>query len=95
MKFFTVVFASLAVLAAPIFGAPTESLISVTKVKGEVNKGSFIVKLKDNVSKDTHLNWLSQHVGSDAITHRDWQTNVLHGFAGQSDFILSILFTFL
>ena len=62
---FSTVLASLALLAAPIFGAPTTPLITVTKHAGETNKGSFIVKLKDNVSKDTHLNWLSQHVGSD------------------------------
>lgn len=82
MRFFAAVFASLAVLAAPIFGAPTTPLISVNKYAGAVNKGSFIVKLKDNVSKDAHLDWLSQHAGADAITHRDWRTDIVNGFAG-------------
>ncbi|KAK7678555.1 hypothetical protein QCA50_018427 [Cerrena zonata] len=92
MRFFTAVFASLALLASPIFGAPTTPLISVSKYAGTVNKGSFIVKLKDNVSKDTHLDWLSQHVSADTITHRDWKTEVLHGFAGQfSDNVLNML----
>lgn len=93
MKFFTAVFASLALLATPIFGSPTTPLVAVDKYAGDVNKGSFIIKLKDNVSKDAHLNWLSQHAGANAITHRDWQTDVLHGFAGWFTFKFNFLRT--
>ncbi|KAK7686101.1 hypothetical protein QCA50_010913 [Cerrena zonata] len=91
MRFFTAAFASLALLATPIFGAPTAP-ISISKYGGEVNKGSFIVKLKENVSKEAHLEWLYQHAGPDAITHRDWQSDILHGFAGKfSNNVLDLL----
>lgn len=98
MRFCTVVFASLAVLAAPIFGTPADTpLISVAKQAGNVNKGSFIIKLKDHVSKDTHLGWLSQQPGAN-VTYDDWQTDLLHGYAGLSivrstDSLLNKLFT--
>ena len=83
MHFSTVVAAALALLATPILGSPTTPLIAVEKYSGNVKESSYIVTLKENVSKSTHLAWLSQHLGSDTVTHTEWQTDLLHGFAGK------------
>lgn len=93
MHFFTAVLASLALLASPVFSAPTAPpLVSVNKFAGPKNNGSYIVKLKDNVTKSNHLNWLSNQIGEDAITHKNWNAEVLHGFAGKfSDKVVDLL----
>ncbi|PSS34004.1 hypothetical protein PHLCEN_2v1908 [Hermanssonia centrifuga] len=83
MKSISTALACLALLVAPILGAPTAPLIEVQKSAGEAKQGSYIVKLKDHVVKTNHLSWLSQHLGaSSAVTHAEWDTDFLHGFAG-------------
>ncbi|KAI0791170.1 serine protease [Abortiporus biennis] len=82
MRFFSVAAATLALLAAPIFGAPTD-LKPIEKYQGKVKQGSYIVKLKDNVAKDHHLAWLIQHLNGDSVTHTEWQKDTLNGFAGR------------
>ena len=81
MRLFTIVLASLAAFVSPILGSPTTPLISVTKLAGDVNNGSFIVKLKDHISRDAHLGWLSQQPGAN-ITYSNWHSDLLHGYAG-------------
>ena len=88
MRFSAVVFAALALLATPIFGAPTTPLITVEKYAGTTKQGSYIVKLKDDVSKSSHLDWLSQHLGSDSVTHTEWNADLLNGFAGSVDSLI-------
>ncbi|KAG5651221.1 hypothetical protein H0H81_009433 [Sphagnurus paluster] len=75
MRFFTAVFAAIA-LAAPVFATPT-TLRTVEKFNGKTS-GKYIVKLKEGVSKSKVF---SQLKGA-KITH-DWQ--VVHGFAGALD----------
>ena len=48
MRFFSVAAAVLAILAAPIFGAPPQ-LKTIEKYEGEVKEGSFIITLKVQV----------------------------------------------
>ncbi|KAF8898765.1 serine protease [Infundibulicybe gibba] len=75
MRFITTALTSLALLAAPIFGAP-EVLKTVAKFDGETT-GRFIVKLKDGASKTSLIN---QH---NVKTTHDWE--ILNGFAGEFD----------
>ncbi|KAI0361573.1 serine protease [Trametes cingulata] len=83
MQLFATVAAALALLAAPIFGAPTASLHTVEKFAGQTKPHSYIVKLKDGVAKESHLEWLAaNHGDSSTITHPEWESKVLHGFAG-------------
>nr|QIK03897.1 subtilisin-like serine protease precursor [Lignosus rhinocerotis] len=82
MKFFTAVSAAL-LLLVPVIAAPPAALKTVRASGGESLPDSYIVKLKDGVSKDAHLRWLSSNHGSDAvITHPQWSSRVLHGYAG-------------
>ena len=81
MKLSIVIFASLVVLPAPTFASPATRVPLVANSTEDDNKGSYIVKLKDDVSKDNHLNWLSRHPGAN-ITYSDWSSDLLHGYAG-------------
>lgn len=75
MRFFTAVFASIA-LAAPIFASPTSApLREVERFAGKTS-GKFIVKLKEGASKAAIIGKLK--AGS-KVTH-DWK--ILNGFAG-------------
>ena len=84
MRFFTFVSISFALLATSVLSAPTTALAEVEKFDGQVQEGSYIVKLKSNVTKQHHLDWLSQHLGSDQVTHSEWQKDLFNGFAGKS-----------
>ncbi|KAJ3483614.1 hypothetical protein NLI96_g6193 [Meripilus lineatus] len=83
MRFFTLVTATFALLATSVIGAPTAALVDIQKFEGKVKQGSYIVKLKDNVSKSNHLTWLGKQLGSDSVTHNEWKKEVLNGFAGR------------
>ncbi|KAI0752918.1 serine protease [Daedaleopsis nitida] len=81
-SFFTTITAALALLA-PVFAAPSIELAPLLHSGGETKPDSYIVKLKDHVSKDGHLDWLSRHHGpSVEVTYREWNSQVLHGYAG-------------
>ncbi|KAI0077290.1 serine protease [Panus rudis PR-1116 ss-1] len=83
MRFFTAVFASLALLAVPSFGAPTAALKTVETYAGQVKEQSYVVVLKNGVSKNAHLNWVHEHVGNNTVTHAEWRADLLNGFAGK------------
>lgn len=83
MRLFTIIATALALLASPVLSAPTTALVGVQEYKGQVKEGSYIVKLKTDVSKGDHLSWLSNHLGSDSVTHKEWRKDVLNGFAGK------------
>ncbi|OSD03397.1 serine protease [Trametes coccinea BRFM310] len=83
MQLFATVAAALALLAAPVFAAPTAALHTIERYAGETKPQSYIVKLKDGVEKSAHLDWLAAHHGDGAtVTHPEWESDVLHGFAG-------------
>ncbi|KAI0779994.1 serine protease [Fomes fomentarius] len=84
MQLFAVVSTALALLAAPVFGAPTTvQLKEVERVAGKVKPSSYIVKLKSGVSKADQIAQLqSEHSASAQITHDDWAGDLLNGFAG-------------
>ncbi|KAJ3483606.1 hypothetical protein NLI96_g6203 [Meripilus lineatus] len=83
MRFSAILAATVALLATPILGSPTVPLVGIEKFSGKVKQGSYIVKLKSDVSKTAHLDWLSQHIGTDSVTHTEWDSAVLNGFAGK------------
>ncbi|CAE6393684.1 unnamed protein product [Rhizoctonia solani] len=59
MKSFALVAAA---LIAPALAAP--AAIPITKLAGPVNENSYIIKLKDGVSKDSHVARLLEYIGS-------------------------------
>ncbi|TFK41179.1 serine protease [Crucibulum laeve] len=72
MHFFSVAFATLALVAAPVLAAPSP-LKSVEKFRGETN-GKYIVKLKSGISRKGWINKLQLN------STVDWA--LLNGFAG-------------
>jgi cerevisin len=74
MRFFTAVFAALAI-AAPVFGAPN-NLLTVRKYNGETT-GKYIVKLKEGVSASSVTGKLRK-----PATHQ-WE--ILNAFTGTSN----------
>ncbi|KAI0778227.1 serine protease [Trametes elegans] len=83
MQLFATVAAALALLAAPALAAPTAALHTVEKYAGDVKPQSYIVKLKGGVEKERQIEWLAANYGGSAtVTHPEWETNILHGFAG-------------
>ncbi|KAI0801218.1 serine protease [Fomes fomentarius] len=83
MQLFAVVSTALALLIAPVLGAPSAQLKTVEKFAGQTKPNSYIVKLKSGASKDSAIASLqTEHGESAQITHSEWQGDVLHGFAG-------------
>lgn len=66
-------------LSLASFGTPVKTL-AVEKFAGPTKSNSFIVTLKSGVSKDSHLQQNPDIAA--AVTHPEWETEVLHGFAG-------------
>ncbi|KAJ3480011.1 hypothetical protein NLI96_g8664 [Meripilus lineatus] len=82
MRFSAILATTVALLVSPILGSPTIALVDIDKYNGKIKQGSYIVTLKSDVSKTAYLNWLSQHIGTDNVTHTEWNPAVLNGFAG-------------
>ncbi|KAA1471520.1 serine protease [Dentipellis sp. KUC8613] len=78
----TAIFASLALLAAPILGAPTQ-LLTVEKFEGKPIPGRYIVQLKGDASKSQHLSWLHGVTGNQSAVTHDWDAHFLNGYAGE------------
>jgi cerevisin len=83
MHFFTVAGAALALfsyaLATPII-APR----AVIKYGGELNPGSYIVKLKEGISKSAHIASEVSNLGAGfTITHGQWDESFFNGYAGE------------
>ncbi|KAI1797922.1 serine protease [Ganoderma leucocontextum] len=86
MQLFAAISAALALFSA-VSAAPTVQLTTVETYAGSVKPSSYIVKLKDGVSKDAHLAWLAENHGATAtVTHADWAPDVVNGFAGECTF---------
>ena len=70
-------------LAAPALGSTSAVLKEIDRYAGEVIQQSYIVKLKDGVSKAGHLEWLTSISDPTCnITHGEWEPSVLNGFGG-------------
>ena len=83
MRLFPAVIAAVALLPAVLRAADVQ-LKSVIKYNGPTNPDSYIVKLKDDVTKADHLVWLdTNHNATANVTYGDWQTNIFHGYAGE------------
>ena len=78
-----VVLVTLTLFAVSVVDALTVQLKPIVKFAGPTHPDSYIVTLKEGASKDAHLEWLtSVHGKSINITHGEWQSDILHGFAG-------------
>ncbi|QRW16752.1 subtilisin-like protease 8 [Rhizoctonia solani] len=73
MKSFALVAAA---LVAPALAAP--AAIPITKLAGPVNENSYIIKLKDGVSKDSHVARLLEYIGNQDSKY----DRVFNGYAG-------------
>ncbi|QRV89193.1 cuticle-degrading protease [Ceratobasidium sp. AG-Ba] len=74
-------FISIAALAAliPALAAPTGN-VPITKFPGQVKANSYIIKLKDGVNKDSHLNSIiSSFVAGSSLQYK--YGDVFHGYA--------------
>ncbi|CAE6520436.1 unnamed protein product [Rhizoctonia solani] len=69
-----------AVLIAPAFAAP--AAIPITKLAGPAKENSYIIKLKDGVSKDSHVARLLEYIGAQDSKVVYKYENVFHGYAG-------------
>ncbi|KAF8677386.1 peptidase [Rhizoctonia solani] len=65
-----------AALVAPALAAP--AAIPITKLAGPVNENSYIIKLKDGVSKDSHVARLLEYIGNQDSKY----DRVFNGYAG-------------
>jgi len=78
MKFSVAIAA--AALAAPVLAAPTA--IPITKAAGPTRANSYIIKLKDSASKDSHIARLLEAIGSHDSKVVYKYENVFNGYAG-------------
>ncbi|KAG9086450.1 subtilisin-like serine protease [Ceratobasidium sp. UAMH 11750] len=78
MKSFAAIAA--AALLVPALAAPTA--LPITKYAGPTKADSYIIKLKDGVSKDSHIVRLLAAIGSldSKVTYK--YQEVFHGYAG-------------
>ncbi|KEP51107.1 serine protease [Rhizoctonia solani 123E] len=72
------------VLALSALASATPALIPITKYAGPTKADSYIIKLKEGVSKPSHIaRLLSEIQGKDSsITYKWDNTNVFNGYAG-------------
>ncbi|KAF8757779.1 peptidase S8 family [Rhizoctonia solani] len=77
MKSFAILAAA---LVAPALAAP--AAIPITKLAGPVKENSYIIKLKDNVSKDSHVARLLDFIGSRDSKVVYKYENIFNGYAG-------------
>ncbi|KAH7326860.1 putative subtilisin-like serine protease [Rhizoctonia solani] len=77
MKSFALVAAA---LVAPALAAP--AAIPITKLAGPVNENSYIIKLKDGVSKDSHVARLLEFIGNQDSKVVYKYESVFNGYAG-------------
>ncbi|CCO33166.1 hypothetical protein BN14_07238 [Rhizoctonia solani AG-1 IB] len=77
MKSFALIAATLAVQA---LAAPTS--IPIIKLAGPAKDNSYVIKLKDGVSKDSHIAQLLEFIGSQDSRVVYKYENVFNGYAG-------------
>ena len=68
--------------AAPSLAAAAASSVEVHRYDGPVNRGSYIVKVRDGASKSGVLDRIGTLLrGNTKVTH-DWDSEFFNGFAG-------------
>ncbi|CAE6393627.1 unnamed protein product, partial [Rhizoctonia solani] len=77
MKSFAILVAA---LVAPALAAP--AAIPIAKLAGPAKENSYIIKLKDGVSKDSHVARLLEFIGNQDSKVVYKYENVFHGYAG-------------
>ncbi|CAE6455208.1 Alkaline serine protease ver112 OS=Lecanicillium psalliotae PE=1 SV=1 [Rhizoctonia solani AG-1 IB] len=77
MKSFAILVAA---LVAPALAAP--AAIPITKIAGPTKENSYIIKLKDGVSKDSHVARLLEYIGSRDSKVVYKYENIFNGYAG-------------
>lgn len=69
---------------APSLAAAAASSADVHRYDGEVNKGSYIVKLRDGAQKSAVMSRIGSFLGGNTRITHDWTPNFFNGFAGSS-----------
>jgi len=64
--------------------AAAASSAEVHRYDGEVNKGSYIVKVRDNAQKSGVMNRIASFLGGNTKVTHDWDSQFFNGFAGSS-----------
>jgi len=64
--------------------AAAASSAEVHRYDGEVNKGSYIVKVRDGAQKSGVINRIASFVGGNTKVTHDWDSQFFNGFAGSS-----------
>lgn len=68
----------------PSLAAAAASSADVHRYDGEVNEGSYIVKLRDGAQKSTVLSRIGSFLGGNTRITHEWDPNFFNGFAGSS-----------
>ena len=56
---------------------------SLRRYRGPINPGSFIIVLKETVSKNAFLGRLLNLSNRIIVTHPEWRSGLINGFAGE------------
>ena len=74
----------LLVSVTPSLAAATASSVEVYKFDGKVNKGSYIVKIRDGAQKSGVLDRIGSFLGGNTKVTHNWGSSFFNGFAGPS-----------
>ena len=69
---------------APSLAAVAASSVVVHKYDGDVNKGSYIVKVRDGAQKSGVMSRITSLLGGNTKVTHDWDSQFFNGFAGPS-----------
>jgi len=69
---------------APSLAAVAASSVEVHRYDGEVNRGSYIVKVRDGARKSDVLHRIGSFLVEDSKVTHDWNSQFFNGFAGSS-----------
>ena len=64
--------------------AAAASSAEIHKYDGDVNEGSYIVKVRDGAQKSGVLNRIASSLGGNTKVTHDWDSQFFNGFAGSS-----------
>ena len=70
--------------ATTSLAAAAASSAEVHKYDGEVNKGSYIIKVRDGAQKSSVMNRIASFLGGNTKVTHDWDSQFFNGFAGSS-----------
>lgn len=72
-----------------------QTLVEIQRSGGTVKQDSYIIKLKQGTDKKAHIEHLAKclplHEGLSKITHDDWDSDLLLGYAGNQNITTSNL----